>query len=160
MAPQTVLSERERLIQQPEEALKHQELEAGELEVDSSSPIAKITASGASATQTLPRVEHSDRRDAEIRCTAPSKRSSQSHISQARTSLRSKHARSQTETASHRFLSPQGDYLQGINSVNTADATKSVKSTHTSPRHDQENPVQAQDLDAFTYDIEAMMRET
>ena len=113
MAPQTVLSECERLIQQPEEALKHQELEAGELEVDSSSPIAKITASGASATQTLPRVEHSDRRDAEIRCTAPSKRSSQSHISQARTSLRSKHARSQTETASHRFLSPKGTIHRG-----------------------------------------------
>ena len=52
-----------------------------------------------------PRVEGSDRGNAEIRSAAPSNRSSQTRISQEPTPLSSKHARFQT--ASYRSLSPK-----------------------------------------------------
>ena len=73
-----------------------------ELEVESpSSPVTKPR-SQAPATQTGPCVEGSDRGEA----------------SQEPTPLRSK--RVHFQSASHRSLSPQGDYPQWINSVNTA----------------------------------------
>ena len=56
--------------------------------------------------------------------------------------------------------SPQRGCPPGIDVNNTAVSTvKTVKPTHTSPKRDQDRPVQAQDLAAFKTDIAAMMRD-
>ena len=104
--PPTVLSEREHLILQHEEALKRQELEARELEFERKTQAFKLQnlQSQAHSFQTGPQAESSDRGDSEIRSTAPSKRSSWSDTSQEWAPLKSKCAHSQT--ASHRSLSP------------------------------------------------------
>ena len=54
---------------------------------------------------------------------------------------------------------PQGGWTQGISTANTFNSAKVVKSTHTSPRRDQDRPVEPHDLAAFKTDIAAMMRD-
>ena len=68
MAPPTVLSECEPLVQ-CEKALKRQELEARELEVERGTLAHQLQKSKpqANAIQTRPRIEHGDRGDADIR---------------------------------------------------------------------------------------------
>ena len=155
VVPQTMLSEPEGLVLQREEGLKRQELEATKLEVGCRTQflqLEKLQSQGP-AVQNGPRAapQSSDRQDAEIKSTAHSKRSGQTCASQEPTALKSKHARSQT--ASHRPLTPQGVCQQGTHTANT------VKSTHSSPRRDQDRSVQAQDLAAFKTDIAVMMRD-
>ena len=106
MAPPTILSEREHLVLQCEEALKPEDLVARELEVECRTRALKLQnlQSQVHAFQTGPQAESIDRGDSEIRSTAPSKRGSRTATSQERTIFKSKHVHSQN--ASHRYLSP------------------------------------------------------
>ena len=75
--------------------------------------------------QTGPYAVRTDRRDAEIRSTASSEKSSQARTSQEQATIKSKRSRSQT--ASLRSLSPQRGYPPGISVPDTVSTAKTVK---------------------------------
>ena len=80
--------------------------------------------------QTGPQVVSTDRRDAEIRSTAYSERSSLTWSQQA-------------------SLIPLPPFYPKDRFSDTVSTVKTVEQTHTSPNGDQDRPVQAQDLAAY-----------